>query len=323
MPIVTQHPKLRYALPVPHRRLSLWRGCVWAVNPRATYGREGNTTTTAGFEYVDRKRATIQDGAGIPIMIHNSVLGWAFRSDGTRRLEWSEANAQYTWGNSRNITIAVFMRFIGALPGADKVILTKRFARGGANTGVEFSVNAGNTFRLSWADGANEQTLDSVTLADANFSRLLVGRIIVGGNSSIWINGAQDVQAATVRYPVNSNTIGINMFGSAGAGVGDLSAQVGFAGLWRRALTNSEIAALHTDPWIMWRQQNDPVGPLATMPDCDCSLFAGGANPVNVAPDCDDPFFGAGGNNPAIQTDECCDCQWWPVGAKSKRNGLK
>ncbi len=265
-PLVTQHPKLRYALPVPHRRLSLWRGCVWAVNPRNQIGREGNSTTVAGFDYVSKRRGVIQGGAPTAgMMIHNGVTGWSYASGSAfdRRVEWAEANSQYTWSPTGGVSIAALFRWDGAVPGADRVILTKRWARG-INSGIELSVTAANRYRLSWLCGApgadTEQTIDSVNGAESQFTKLLVGRVRYPGRADLWLNGALENSIATTGIVYDSNTVAINMFASAGAGLPVINGHIGFAALWRRPLLNEEIALLHTDPWVMW---SPPVAPMA------------------------------------------------------------
>jgi hypothetical protein len=276
MPFVPQHPKLRFALPVPDRKRGLWRGCVWAVDPRHTYGHRGDASNlVAGFDSVSRKRGISTNGvitAGM--MERNSVMNWSYRSGVglNRGIEWTEANAQYTWGNGKRVTIAVMFRFIGAVPVADRVILTKRFSTGVGNTGVQISLTAAGFFRFSWASGVAEQSIDSTSAAVAEFTRLIVCRV-TESFADIWLNGVRETVVAGPIQAVNSNTIGIQMFRNSGSGLAPINGQIGFAGLWKRSLTNQEIALLHVDPWVMWKPAS-ALGALGAaglgMDGCKC-----------------------------------------------------
>jgi hypothetical protein len=259
MPFVPQHPKLRFALPVPDRKRGLWRGCTWAVNPRHTYGSRTDSTVS-GFDYVHRQRGIIRFAAlDSGMMRHDSVLSWAFQSGAAfnRVLEWNDPLNYMRLDASPNVTIAVMMRFIGAVPGADRVIMSKRFDNAATSPGISINLTAAGPFSLSWSNGAANQVLTTVSGADSQFTRLIVGRR-TNTQADIWLNGVMENSVAGPIAVANESTRSLKLFGDNTST--PLNAQVGFAALWNRALTQQEIALLHTDPWVMWKTPRAPGG---------------------------------------------------------------
>lgn len=259
MPFVPQHPKLRHALPVPDRKRGLWRGCVFAINPRHTYGAKVDGYMS-GFDSVNRQFGRIVGGGIVSdLMFHNSVLGWAYRS-GTlfdRYIAWDEIDGRRRLDLSPDVTIAILFRFVGAVPAADRVLLSKRWFNAATRLGIALNLTAAGLFSMSWSDGVNEQVLLSTSGADSQFTRLIIGRR-TNAMADIWLNGVRENFVAAPLVVGNELARAVRIL--ADSVTTPINGQVAFAGLWKRAITQQEIALLHSDPWVMWRPATSPLG---------------------------------------------------------------
>jgi hypothetical protein len=178
-------------------------------------------------------------------------MGWSYRS-GTafnRYVRWNDINDYYKYDTGPNVTMAVMMRFVGAVPAAARTIFSKRFDITSLS-GISIDLTAAGLFRFMWANGAVQQTLDSTSGASSLFTRLIVCRR-TNAQADIWIDGVMENSVAGPILAVNEPARSVKLFGDNTSVV--LNAQAGFAGLWERALTNQEIALLHVDPWVMWK----------------------------------------------------------------------
>lgn len=323
--------------PPPHRAHALWRHCKYAFCAAPWNGWE-RIHTAAGMDNVTRGLGRMWNGTNAPGSIGNA--GKALNSTGADSFVWEDfdyimdnKHGVFRWIDSGGASIACLFR-LNSIPAADRPIFTKRFGNQFYFHGLSFFYDvATSRFRFYWCDATTQEFLASDFAPVANKTYLLVGTHTgsMGRKAEFWIDGKRvAVNNATGSYPAYEADPPLALFYDSQNGIGDGRAFM--AGLWGRPLATSEINALSTDPYIMWKDRpKDYSIPFAAPPGvpyidpCDeCSVMVGGANAINVVYECDGEFFGMGDNPPPVPvapSDDCDNCCCWFFGAKSRRTG--
>lgn len=259
------------ALPVGYRARSLWRGCRWAVNVRPWNGR----TQPAYCVYDSRSRNLGRFRGSMGSAMVGTRNGGRFVNSNSAGTDWAWEDQQwkaipqlgiYMWQDTGGMTLACCMRFVSALPGSNKRILTKRF--GTASNyhcgALSFSQTAGNKFEYSYCDGTTTQSIYSSTSPVAGVTYVIVGRH--WGNNSIkraelWVNGKlEGLNTSPSTYPMYKKDPPLVFFGDTGSGDGVGNEEASMGGLWDRPLTTAEIQQLTRNPYIMWGVPPQPMG---------------------------------------------------------------
>lgn len=182
---------------------------------------------------------------------------------------------------------------------------------GTAQPGWCFTGAAGNLWRFQISDGVTQFTRTSTTTQDANFNRsdlLVIRYAAVPGSATnsrmeFWVNGV--AEAGVAGSPSFATIILPNPAGEdiKILGYGPLNetypAFIPFAAFWGRPLSNGELNQLYTDPFIMWRWQNQRQTIIGAPQRLGGPLANRGALPGSpLAP----PVIGAAGQA------SCCCC---------------
>lgn len=263
---------LQRALPVGYRARSLWRGCRWAVNVRPWVGRYQNGPQCC-HDSRSRNQGRFRGGVGAA-MIQAQHGGKFVNSNAAGSdLAWEDYQWQaipqlgiYMWQDTGGLSLACCMRFVTALPGGAKRILTKRFGTA-ANFhcgALSFSVAAGNRWEFSYCNGVNTESIFSASSPTVGTTYVVVGRHW-GNNANIrselWVNGKLEAtNAAPATYPAYKKDPPLVFFGDTASGDGTGNEEASMGGLWDRPLTTSEIQMLTVNPYVMWGPPLAPEG---------------------------------------------------------------
>lgn len=269
--------------PRPFRKSSLWRQCKFAM---IVAPWRGHTNSPLG-SCIDNQTRGMGRNLNQEFVYHGVGAPGLWLGSGPSQLcssVWNDfvyiadnKHGIFRWEDGGGITAAILYR-LTALPGSDKCLFAKRFSKINTNHGwAWYYTVTGNKFQFTWCDGITQEAIVTSFTPNANQTYWLLARHYGSGNKKVelWIDGVKDaVNGATATYPAYESDPPLYIHTDNNNAIP--AGQAWVAAFWNRPLSDGEINALTTNPYVMWQPPPTPQGlghenPVeATLPGCNC-----------------------------------------------------
>lgn len=256
--------------PVLNRKHALARGLIFAAAPGWDKGY--NPSGVVAEEDIARAHGDINGSLGgtFDVFDGGRTMTAGASVDGTKYGAYAATKANV---NSRSVSCAILTR-PRVLPGLDlaEVMLAKSEDLGPTFPGYRLNINnAGGAVAYEFAvnDGVGTSNVRG-TNGTPNVQRtaLVVGTFGIRSNDlKVYVDGRLENSVAATRLPAN-NTFDVSIFAT-DTNTFAYDGIISMAAIWNRELAPQEVAALWTDPYILWKPQDFPrylgfVAPTAT-----------------------------------------------------------
>lgn len=257
--------------PAPRRAMSLWRGCLWAT----AMGWNKGWNEPGGETSADDQRRTKGILQGSRPGTHEIMDAGRCLTAGNSLdpIHWADVANGYDLINGQT-TLACMIRF-EAVPAASGRILAKRNSAQAASAGMDLVFNlATGTFMTEWSNGAAEERIIGTTAIVTTISYMLIARHS-RVSVDLWVNGIREaINAAPAVIPGNNDSP-VTIFNNPALDDVTINCRMSMAAIWTRAISDSEIRALNTDPYVMWLPLRRPeyfggLIPSARGDGCKC-----------------------------------------------------
>jgi len=277
--------------PVPNRTDPLWDQCLFAF---AVGGNPGARVSTPNL-FVAKDDQRESRGS-----FSSSVQGHFVISDPGRSLDTLGAGADiFDWADvggryaiSRGFTAAVVVKPL-TTPTLAGLLYVNVWAKLGADFlnkswSIDYQGNTGDLPAPGWRFTVNSTAAVEVTIPATTAPSIARTDLIIGVydrvNQDIWINGRREGRIANTLAVFNNSTYTLNIR-RAVLGATAPNFRISMIALWNRPLVASEIARLSSDPYMMWKSNEDieALGFVAPAPAgqafgdcCTCPSFFNG-----------------------------------------------
>jgi len=282
--------------PIPNRTDPLWNQCLFAF----AVGSNPGARSTLLFSAIDDQRQSRGSfSSSIPGHFVVSDAGKSIDTLGgsVEIFDWADIGGRYAI--SRGFTAAVVVKPLTTptLAGLLYVnvwgkltdFLTKSWS-------IDYQGNTGDLPAPGWRFTVNSTAAVEVTIPATTAPSIARTDLIVGVydrvNQDIWLNGKREGRIANALAVFNDSTYTLNIR-RAVLGATAPNFRVSMIALWNRPLVASEIARLSSDPYVLWKSNDDiealgfviPPPPIVPSADNDCcrcpSFFNGPLAPVD------------------------------------------
>jgi hypothetical protein len=251
------------ARPTLNRAHGLCSGLVFASAPGWTNGRGQGATPIGELEDVRNHRG-VWNAAVNNHSPWEGGLGQGGRSvdngDGTftSAPEFLLNAGDTRWDIANCATFAVLVR-PDVLSADTSIPIFKRRNQpyGATDAGWMFAAGAGNSYQFQYSDGVGSRTVGAGSTVQNTIRADLLICVMQPTTSTLYINGKSEVTvsgAARAMGNPSGTPIKFIGLGTAAAGQPNYSGQVAVGYVWNRAITQGEINALYSDPFLPYRQ---------------------------------------------------------------------
>lgn len=255
--------------PTPNRADSLWRGCLFALAVGWPRGARGPIPGTLA-ETDDQNRSRGNFLSSIESS-HWDITdaGWMLDSDGAsdERFTWTDIGGRLAITHSFTAAVltrpsavdlggsafsGVFAKVLGNTISTDRSWIINQDSTGAV----------ANNWRGQFRDvGLVDHVVDSGVVPSTTRTDMIILRYDrTAGSLQIWINGILRGSLAVSAAVQNNSAFLLSV---ARPQVSESEWKVGMLGLWERAITNSEIMRLMSDPFRMWKRSAQLLAPAA------------------------------------------------------------
>jgi hypothetical protein len=147
-------------------------------------------------------------------------------------------------------TVAILWRPRAVTAADDPIVVRRVSPFGVANAGWSLHTIAGNVYQFRISDGAVQASVASTTTQNTERVDLLVATYD-RSNLRFFVNGVLEATTAATLTVGNVNR-SIRIYGASSA-----DGTAGMMAMWNRALARSEVSQLYSDPFFIWRPNED------------------------------------------------------------------
>lgn len=245
--------------PYAQRGKSLWGGCLFALAPGWPHAARADLN----FSDVDDQRQSRGVFSSSLESTHFAVTdaGRMLDSNGASpdSFAWSDIGGRYAIADSFTAAVLVRPSVVDVTPITLQAIWAKAAAGAWIATNFCWSIgqnsNAGNVYVGEFFDAAFAfYSVAATSIPSINRTDMIVLRYDRrAGILDIWVNGIKQGSAAHGAAVRNDSTFPLRV--QEPSQTSDSENKVGMLAMWNRAIATSEICALASDPFTMWRRK--------------------------------------------------------------------